>query len=179
MDGVYVDGQFYTGHSLGYAGLFFSLQSIAHRRVAPWMSLLNPAKTRRRSSSTLGHHTVRILIYRRIAGMGLLMSSATATAPKYYVDAMYKHYPGAVWNDTIGFYTLPCDARINISMAFGCVYISRYLAAQSLTGLLLFDSSSVYPMNPIDVTDVQVNEDGSYFCIGIFAPTPDNAGVGE
>ena len=34
-------------------------------------------------------------------------------------------------------------------------------------------------MNPIDVTDVQVNEDGSYFCIGIFAPTPDNAGVGR
>lgn len=34
-------------------------------------------------------------------------------------------------------------------------------------------------MNPIDVTDVQINEDGSFFCIGIFAPTPDNAGVGE
>lgn len=34
-------------------------------------------------------------------------------------------------------------------------------------------------MNPIDVTDVQINEDGSYFCIGIFSPTPDSAGVGE
>ncbi|EPT05621.1 hypothetical protein FOMPIDRAFT_1013336 [Fomitopsis schrenkii] len=122
MDGVYVDGQFYTGHSLGALDV----------------------------TAEPGKNQTTII---------LDTGTSYATAPKYYVDAMYKHYPGAVWNDTIGFYTLP--------------------SAQSLTGLLLFDSSSVYPMNPIDVTDVQVNEDGSYFCIGIFAPTPDNAGVAD
>ncbi|KZT73137.1 acid protease [Daedalea quercina L-15889] len=79
-----------------------------------------------------------------------------ATAPQYYVDAMYKNVPGAVYNDSIGFYTLPCDTKLNVSMVFG---------------------SSMYPMDPIDVTAVQVNDDGSYFCIGVFSPTPDNAGV--
>lgn len=89
---------------------------------------------------------------------------------------MYKDYPGAVWNDSIGFYTLPCDAKINVSMVFGYVCMIHCPAVYSFT---VSHRSSVYPMDPIDVTDVQVNDDGSYYCIGIFSPTPDNAGVGE
>ncbi|KAH9838434.1 aspartic peptidase domain-containing protein [Rhodofomes roseus] len=119
MDGVYVNGKFFTGHSESAFGI----------------------------TAEPGKDQTTII---------LDTGTSLATAPRYYVDAMYKDVPGSKFNKSIGYYTLPCDTRLNVSMAFG---------------------SSKYPMDPIDLTTIQVNSDGSFFCVGTFAPTPDNAGV--
>ncbi|TFY64895.1 hypothetical protein EVJ58_g2322 [Rhodofomes roseus] len=120
MDGVYVNGKFFTGHSESAFGI----------------------------TAEPGKDQTTII---------LDTGTSLATAPRYYVDAMYKDVPGSKFNKSIGYYTLPCDTRLNVSMAFG---------------------SSKYPMDPIDLTTIQVNSDGSFFCVGTFAPTPDDAGVG-
>ncbi|KZT07621.1 acid protease [Laetiporus sulphureus 93-53] len=119
MDGVYINGEYYTGHSNGAVGV-----------------IAEPSK----------NQTLIVLD----------TGTALANAPEYYVDAMYKDLPGSVWNETLGRYVLPCTTKVNISMVFG---------------------SSVYPMNPIDATNIQVNDDGTFFCAGAFSATPDGAGV--
>ncbi len=43
---------------------------------------------------------------------------SVATAPAYYVDAMYKDLPGAIFDGKTG-YTVPCNSKVNISMVFG------------------------------------------------------------
>lgn len=45
----------------------------------------------------------------------------TATAPPYYVDAMYKTVLGAVYDSTIQGYIVPCDTQLNITLVFGSV----------------------------------------------------------
>ncbi|KAH9917043.1 aspartic peptidase domain-containing protein [Fomitopsis serialis] len=119
MDGINVNGQFFTGHSEGAIGV----------------------------TAEPGKDQTTII---------LDTGTSFATAPRYYVDAMYKDVPGAEFNESIGSYTLPCDTKLNVSMVFG---------------------SSEFPLDPIDVTNIQVNPDGSFFCTGTYSPTPDNAGV--
>ena len=40
----------------------------------------------------------------------------TARIPQFYLDAMYKDLPGAVFVEEGGYYQLPCDTKVNISM---------------------------------------------------------------
>ncbi|KZT73170.1 acid protease [Daedalea quercina L-15889] len=80
--------------------------------------------------------------------------TSLAAAPRAYVGAIHEEVPGAVFDGSLGYYTLPCDAKLNISMVFG---------------------SDTYPIDPIDDTARSVDPDGSYVCIGAFFPTPATA----
>ncbi|OBZ66213.1 Aspartic protease [Grifola frondosa] len=75
-------------------------------------------------------------------------------APPYYVDALYKNIPGAVFHDVIeGYedrssgYLLPCDTKINASMVFG---------------------DREFPIHPIDLIDVTFAANGTFTCFGAF-----------
>ncbi|KAJ3554113.1 hypothetical protein NM688_g3271 [Phlebia brevispora] len=73
-----------------------------------------------------------------------------ATAPPYYVDAMYKDIPGATFDENINGYYVPCDTKTNISMVFG---------------------NYTYPMHPIDainICDANVTS-GALLCCGTFS----------
>ncbi|PCH42247.1 acid protease [Wolfiporia cocos MD-104 SS10] len=119
MDGVYINGEFFTGHTLGAIGV----------------------------TAKPGPYQTTII---------LDTGTSLATAPPYYVDAMYKNISGAKFSEDLQTYTLPCSTKLNISMVFG---------------------SSVYPMNPIDATTLTVNDDGTFYCQGTFSYSPATAGV--
>ncbi|KAL6302519.1 aspartic peptidase domain-containing protein [Sparassis latifolia] len=95
MDGIYVNGEFLTGHSFGtnYSG--FSVQPGVNQTV------IEPD-----SGTTL------------------------ISAPPYYVDAVYKGIPGAIFDEDQKTYQVPCETKLNVSMVFG---------------------ETEYPMNPLDV----------------------------
>ncbi|CCL98181.1 uncharacterized protein FIBRA_00175 [Fibroporia radiculosa] len=113
MDGVYVNGELFTGH-----GVSTGLSSAFQQPKAGQTTMILD------TGSTLG------------------------SAPSYYVDAMYKNVPGAQWSDEWMTYQVSCDTKINISMALG---------------------GQEYPMNPIDATWINVNDDGSFDCFGAFS----------
>ncbi|KAI0926033.1 hypothetical protein AcW1_008309 [Taiwanofungus camphoratus] len=119
MDGVYVNGEFLTGHSLG----------ANYVTAAP-----GPNQT------TIIFDT----------------GTSLATAPPFYVDAMYKHISGAKFSDDLQTYTLPCHSKVNISMVFG---------------------DRTFPINPIDAIAVNVNPDGSYSCQAAFSYSPADSGL--
>lgn len=86
------------------------------------------------------------------------MRSSPATAPPYYVDAIYANITGAVFDRQSNSYTLPCDTPVNVSMVFG---------------------NYTYPMHPIDLTVPSfVADNGTVYCQGAFSYTPDGAGLG-
>ncbi|CAL1702627.1 unnamed protein product [Somion occarium] len=89
----------------------------------------------------------------------ILLDSGTSlsTAPPDYVDAMYKNLPNASFDDESGFYIVPCDSKVNVSMVFG---------------------ENEFPMHPIDlILPAAIDDDGSVVCVGVFTYAPDNAGV--
>ncbi|KAH9947685.1 aspartic peptidase domain-containing protein [Amylocystis lapponica] len=88
----------------------------------------------------------------------ILLDTGTslATAPPFYVDAMYANIPGANFSDDLQSYYLPCDSKINISMLIG---------------------GNEYPMNPIDAITVSTDVDNNTVCYGTFSNTPEDAGV--
>ncbi|KAK7681853.1 hypothetical protein QCA50_015200 [Cerrena zonata] len=82
--------------------------------------------------------------------------TSLATAPRAYVDAIY-NVTGAKFDDESGFYIVPCDTKINVTMVFG--------------GLKS-------PMNPLDlVLPAGVDDDGSIICVGVMSYTPDGSGL--
>lgn len=117
MDGIYVNDQFYTGHSLGYVTYLLIIRAVCSLYVSAFEVTAQPNENQ--TTIILDTGTSYGACLSKQPRWCLLIASAAATAPQYYVDAMYKDYPGAVWNDSIGFYTLPCDAKINVSMVFG------------------------------------------------------------
>ncbi|KZT73607.1 acid protease [Daedalea quercina L-15889] len=84
-----------------------------------------------------------------------LLDSGTSLAlvPRYYVDAMYKDLPGAVFLEEGGYYQVPCETKVNISMVF---------------------SSISYPVHPLDSVIVDnVNTTGAVRCRGAFSALED------
>lgn len=72
-----------------------------------------------------------------------LLDSGTSlsTLPQYYVDLIYKNVPGSQpVDDSPGFYVLPCETKLNVSMVF---------------------SGIEYPMNPLDITRLATSDDNS------------------
>ncbi|GBE78628.1 hypothetical protein SCP_0115170 [Sparassis crispa] len=112
MDGIYVNGEFLTGHSIGVNGT---------------------------SANAIPNENQTLVV--------LDSGTATIPAPQYYVDAIYGNIPGANFSSTVNTYEVPCSAKLNISMLFGDILI---------------------PIDPIDATMVNVNDDGSVQCFGTF-----------
>ncbi|KDQ59305.1 hypothetical protein JAAARDRAFT_192815 [Jaapia argillacea MUCL 33604] len=74
--------------------------------------------------------------------------TSTGLVPRFYADAMFKDLPGAVFNDSINRYLLPCDSKVNVSFVFG---------------------KDEYPINPIDIVDVLgISQTGEIICSGGF-----------
>ncbi|CCM06426.1 uncharacterized protein FIBRA_08687 [Fibroporia radiculosa] len=76
-----------------------------------------------------------------------------AWAPQYYVDAIYKSLPGAVFSSDINGYIIPCDTAINVSMVF---------------------SGVKYPLDPLDMLNINnIYSNGTLVCQGTFTYAPD------
>ncbi|GBE88337.1 acid protease [Sparassis crispa] len=88
----------------------------------------------------------------------VLLDSGTSLmiAPPYYVDGIYKDIPGAQWIPSMKTYSVPCSTKLNISMVFG---------------------ESIYAVDPLDSTHVDVSDDGSFTCIGAISYSSASGGV--
>ncbi|GJE93429.1 A1 family peptidase [Phanerochaete sordida] len=83
--------------------------------------------------------------------------TSTSTAPPQYVDAMYKHLPGARFDSKNRRYYVPCDTKLNISIVFA--------------------GSHLYPMHPLDVINPDHVENGSLMCTGSFEYEANYTGI--
>ena len=81
-----------------------------------------------------------------------------ATAPPAYVEAMY-NVTGSVFDAESGFWVVPCETQINVSMVFG---------------------RDTFPVDPLDlISPAGTDDDGNVICVGVFQNAPANSGVGQ
>lgn len=97
-------------------------------------------------------------------------------APQHYVDAMYGSVPGATKNSQ-GVYTLPCTAKLNISMVFG--YEDLYVLEGLGTHDPLLRSTQKLPMHPIDSVSPSAIQNGQVICRGAFSYVGAGTDVGK
>ncbi|KAJ7682806.1 aspartic peptidase domain-containing protein [Mycena polygramma] len=88
----------------------------------------------------------------------VLLDSGTSYsyAPTAICDAIYGGVPGAQYNASLGQWTVPCDAEVDIALQFG---------------------GQVYPVHPLDMTPVNLGDKSS--CVGSFVPQTLSVGAGE
>ncbi|KAJ6485016.1 aspartic peptidase domain-containing protein, partial [Mycena vitilis] len=88
----------------------------------------------------------------------VLLDSGTSYsyAPTAICDAIYGGVPGAQYNASLGQWTVPCDAEVDIALQFG---------------------GQVYPVHPLDMTPVNLGDKNS--CVGSFVPQTLSVGAGE
>ncbi|KAI0649941.1 aspartic peptidase domain-containing protein [Trametes meyenii] len=77
--------------------------------------------------------------------------SFAACVPPEYLRAIYSPVPGSYLMDD-GSWSVPCDANMNVSVGFGCV---------------------MYPIHPIDMTEVYDIRDGKALCRSLIQPNSD------
>ncbi|KAI0325498.1 hypothetical protein GY45DRAFT_1260736, partial [Cubamyces sp. BRFM 1775] len=82
----------------------------------------------------------------------VLIWDFSVLAPPEYVHAIYGRVPGAALNQQFStsfnrvVYDVPCNTKLNISFSIG---------------------GQLYPMHPADALDVNMNPDGTFFCLGV------------
>ncbi|KAJ7283655.1 aspartic peptidase domain-containing protein [Mycena rebaudengoi] len=88
----------------------------------------------------------------------VLLDSGTSYtyAPTAICDAIYSGVSGAQFVESMGQWTVPCDAEIDIALQFG---------------------GQIYPIHPLDVTPASLGN--SSLCVGSFVPQTISVGAGE
>ncbi|KAK7061718.1 acid protease [Favolaschia claudopus] len=88
----------------------------------------------------------------------VLLDSGTSYsyAPVDVCQAIYGGVPGAQYNASLGQWTVPCDAEIDIALQFG---------------------GKVFPIHPLDLTPTYLSD--ASFCVGSFVPQSLSVGAGE
>ncbi|KAH9943379.1 acid protease [Epithele typhae] len=77
-------------------------------------------------------------------------------APVDICDTIYGRISGAKYDASLGQWVVPCDAEIDIALQFG---------------------NDVYPLHPIDVSPLYVND--NTMCVGSFVPQSVSVGAGQ
>ncbi|KAJ7276396.1 aspartic peptidase domain-containing protein [Mycena haematopus] len=93
----------------------------------------------------------------------VLLDSGTSYsyAPTEICQAIYGGVPGAQYNASLGQWTLPCDAEVDIA----------------LPNLGTRSPGQVFPLHPLDITVPYLSD--SSFCVGSFVPQTLSVGAGE
>ncbi|KAJ6539342.1 aspartic peptidase domain-containing protein [Mycena capillaripes] len=88
----------------------------------------------------------------------VLLDSGTSYsyAPTAICDAIYGGVPGAQYNASLGQWTVPCDAEIDIALQF---------------------EGHVFPIHPLDLTPTNLGDPS--VCVGSFVPQTLSVGAGE
>ncbi|EMD40676.1 hypothetical protein CERSUDRAFT_43711, partial [Gelatoporia subvermispora B] len=77
-------------------------------------------------------------------------------APEDVCNAIYGGIPGAQYDASLGQWTVPCDAEVDMALQFG---------------------GNVYPIHPLDVTPTSLSDPNS--CVGSFIPQAVTVGAGD
>ena len=181
MDGLWINGHFFSGGSVVYVltematDIHFDRQDLhagegpkeflIFRLLILWLSLI------------VVQHLVGVLECRNLrSGATEFDNRILGTAPPPYVDAMYASIPGAKLASD-GSYIVPCDTKMNVSMVFACVLHIVTGKPPSSLNVLLYRNKT-YPVHPIDSIYPIGIENDQVICRGTFEYAPNSTGAG-